>query len=125
MKHLWRTMLRLYPAAFREQFGAEMETVFDLAAAEHRRLGRLDYAAFLIGELVGLAIGSASAWATTARPVIVVAGSASMQTLIERNLRLMEHAIATHQFEKARFYARVDDELRARLPEPPHCHPPQ
>jgi hypothetical protein len=36
----------------------------------------------------------------------------------EANLRRMEHAIATHQFERARFYSHVDLRLRERLNRP-------
>ncbi|HTP85885.1 MAG TPA: hypothetical protein VMJ34_03010 [Bryobacteraceae bacterium] len=113
MKRVWRFLLRLYPAAYRETFAAEMESVFDQAAEDHRQRGRLAYLAFAGGEIIGLLAGAA-AQSIPRRGVVVVAGGVSTEVLIERNLRRMEHAIATHQFEKARFYARVDDELRAR-----------
>jgi hypothetical protein len=119
MKNLWRKLLALYPPAYRESFAAEMETVFNQAAEERRSHGHLAFAGFLIAEYCGALQGAAGAWLAEARkgPILVgVPGdTASIQTLIEQNLRRMENAIATHRFEKARFYSYYDLQLRERL----------
>jgi hypothetical protein len=119
MKRAWTTLLRLYPKPCRDSFAAEMEAVFDQAAEERRRHGRLAYAGFLIAELLGAASGAAMAWMAQARRGPFLLGlpdePAGTQAHIEANLRRMEHAIATHQFEKARFYSHYDLLLRERL----------
>jgi hypothetical protein len=119
MKGVWNTLLRWYPRAHRESFGTEMEAVFDQAAEEHRTRGWLSFAGFLIAEVLGLLKGIGCAWIAESRRGPISVGmpdeAASTQTLIAANLRRMEHAIATHQFEKARFYSHYDLQLRERL----------
>jgi hypothetical protein len=116
MKHVWKMLLRLYPPAHRASFAAEMEEVFEQAAEERRRQGWLSFAGFLLAELFGLLLGAGAAWTRETRsrgpngdPV------AKTKTLIEANLRRMEHAIATHQFERARFFSHYHLKLRERL----------
>jgi len=118
MKQLWKTLLWLYPKAHREEFAAEMETVFDQASEAHRLRGWLPYTRFAIREMCGVLAGAAAAWVADGRGVIAINmpdKPETTQTAIEANLRLMEHAIATHQFEKARFYSHYDLQLRERL----------
>jgi hypothetical protein len=119
MKRVWKMLLRLYPPAHRESFADEMETVFDQAAEERRKPGRLSFAGFLIAELFGVLMGAGAAWIAERRRATLTAGvpdeTTKTQTLIEANLRRMEHAIATHQFESARFFSYSDLKLRERL----------
>jgi hypothetical protein len=120
MKRVWKMLLQLYPLAHRQKFAAEIEAVFDQAAEERRARGWRSFAGFGIAELAGLLTGAGTAWTTTsshAEPLNaeVPNGVTRTQTLIEANLRRMEHAIATHQFEKARFFSHVDRKLRERL----------
>ena len=119
MKRAWRTLLRLYPPAHRELFAAEMEAVFDQAAEERRMAGWLAFAGLLIAELYGLLMGAGGAWLAESRRGPLAVGlpdeATTTQTLLEVNLRRMEHAIAAHQFEQARFCSYYDLQLRERL----------
>jgi hypothetical protein len=54
MRALYRLLLRLYPAATRSEFGAEMLRVFDAASAEARRRGPAAYVQFCAREAAGL-----------------------------------------------------------------------
>ncbi|MGH9524502.1 MAG: hypothetical protein ACRD3E_18420 [Terriglobales bacterium] len=58
MRTLYRWLLRLYPCAFRLEFGAEMELVFADAMAASEKAGRWPTATFLTREFGGL-IGGA------------------------------------------------------------------
>jgi hypothetical protein len=124
MKRVWKTLLRLYPPAHRESFAAEMEAVFDQAAEERRGAGWLSFAGFLIAELFGVLRGAGAVWVAECRarggrrgPLAVSLPNDVTTThpLIEANLRRMEHAIATHRFERARFFSYHDVQLRERL----------
>ncbi|MGA3024847.1 MAG: hypothetical protein ABSF98_08775 [Bryobacteraceae bacterium] len=118
MKRVWKALLRLYPPAHQESFAAEMEAVFDQAAEERRGAGWLSFARFLFAELLGMLGGAGAAWTTKSRGAIAIGlpdDATRIQTLIEANLRRMEHAIATHQFEKARFFSYYDLKLREHI----------
>jgi hypothetical protein len=54
MRALYRFLLQLYPNAFRAQFGEEMLSVFDEAAAYERCRGSATYARFCVRETAGL-----------------------------------------------------------------------
>jgi hypothetical protein len=119
MKSIWRALLRLYPNSYREFFAAEMEAVFDQAAEERRRHGRLAFAGFLFAEWFGALRGAGTAWLAALPRMPLVIGlpgdTAKTETLIQKNLRCMQNAIAAHQFERARFFSHMDIELRRHL----------
>jgi len=111
---LWRVFLRLYPREHREQFGAEMTAVF--AAAANERRGWRERLWFCAREFAGLISGATAERFRRNPPVVEDPSPAvKLQTQIETNLRRMEHAIANHQFERARFYSYYDLKLRAQL----------
>jgi len=58
----YRTLLRLYPSAYRALFALEMQNAFERAAREHRLLGRSVFIRFLLGEFVGLLSGAGGEW---------------------------------------------------------------
>jgi len=109
---LWRAFLRLYPREHREQFGAEMTSVFASAANERR--GWLKRVWFCVREIAGLIWGATAERFRRHSPA-VENPAVTLQTQIEANLRRMEHAIANHQFDKARFYSYYDLKLRELL----------
>jgi hypothetical protein len=119
MKTIWMALLRLYPKAYREIFAAEMEAVFDQAAEERRRHGRLAFTGFLFAEWFGALRGGGAAWLADRPRLPLVIGlphdTSKTDTLIQANLRRMENAIATHQFGRARFFSYLDDALREHL----------
>lgn len=55
---LYRRLLFLYPADFREEFGDEMAWVFEQAHEDIRRERRLAHVAFCAREMQGLLVGS-------------------------------------------------------------------
>jgi hypothetical protein len=102
-----------------------MKAVFAQSAREHRNLGWDALAGFLIGEAVGLIKGSGMQWLytlsrsddhpddlATAIDSSVPAEIVQAQQRIRYNLREMEHAIAHHQFERARFFSAADQKER-------------
>lgn len=119
MKSVWKALLRLYPTAYRETFAAEMEAVFDQAAEERRRHGRLAFAGFLFAEWFGALRGAGAAWLAARPRMPLIIGlpddTSKTETLIQANLRRMENAIATHQFDRARFFSYLDIQLREHL----------
>jgi len=114
MNRLWRSFLKLYPRQHRERFAAEMTAVF--AAAWNERRGRLGRLWFSAREIAGLISGAVAERFRRSSPAVEVPSPAmKLQSQIEANLRRMEHAIASHQFEKARFYSHYDVKLREQL----------
>jgi hypothetical protein len=117
-------LLRLYPKDHRDLFGAEMASVLEQALEDRRAQGRGAYLWCAVWEIAGLAAGAAALWAATlashrrVEPVLWIPQASSAQEteqLIQRCIHCMTHAIATHQFEKARFYSVVERKLRQRL----------
>ena len=123
---IYEFLLRLYPKDHQELFGAEMAEVLREASEGQRAIGRRAYLRFTVWEIAGLLAGAAALWAAKfagdshrepeaeaapAPPNDIV----KTEQLIQRNLHCMTQAIATHQFEKARFYSKADIILRARL----------
>jgi hypothetical protein len=125
----YNTILRFYPAAYREAFAAEMIETHQQASAEARNRGPLACISFSARELTGLLTGLFSEWVakwTASGPYITSRCSsraasdgppeiAEVQTRLDQLIRSMEFAIAHHDFPKARFYANEERITRARL----------
>jgi hypothetical protein len=126
----YRALLHLYPKNHRTWFGAEMESVFEQAAREHRSRGHAAYLQFTAAELTGLVVGSLAAWAAqlTGRgyvhdPRLNRSADAAplpgevqeAQDRVNANLNGLLHAIAHHQFRKARIYAAEEERAREDL----------
>jgi hypothetical protein len=58
MLSLYRCLLRLYPAAYRDEYGEEMSSVFSEEHCETSSKGSLPRAAFLLREFAGLLHGA-------------------------------------------------------------------
>lgn len=113
--------LALYPADFRAQFGAEMVTVFEQAAAQRR--GRTRVLLFFVKEMLGLLSGAARErlFHDDAIPAhddlpfpSDVAGAKRYLEIVSRRLI---RAIAKHEFGNARYYDQQDRKARALLAE--------
>jgi hypothetical protein len=105
-----------------------MKAVFAQSAREHRSSGRAAFACFLIAEAGGVITGSGMQWLytlsrsddhpddlATAIDSSLPAEIVQAQQRIRYNLRGMEHAIAHHQFERARFFSAADHKERRNL----------
>ena len=126
MKRAYRFFLLLYPLEHQDQFADEMTAVFEAARAEGCMRGWTWYMRFAFAEMNGLIAGAASTWFTQRfrnKPAPQSSGAAASpcalpQELIDAKQRVdlnvagMIHAIATHQFAKARFHS--DEERQAR-----------
>jgi hypothetical protein len=120
MRRAYRFCLLLYPRQHRDQFAEEMLSVFDEASAERREHRWTWYLRFAFAEVTGLVAGAAEAWfaAKPAAEVRTAPCSNLPQELVEAQQRVdaniagMVHAIANHQFERARNHS--DAERRAR-----------
>jgi DNA-binding HxlR family transcriptional regulator len=115
--------LVLYPADFRAQFGAEMVKVFEQAAAQRRDRGATSVLLFFVKEMLGLLAGAARERvfhddAIGAHDDLLfpsdVAGTERYLEIVSRRLK---HAIAKHEFSKARHYDQQDRKARALLAE--------
>lgn len=123
MKRAYELLLILYPRAHRAEFAEEMKQVFEAAAAERRGQGRAAYLGFAVAEIVGLIAGAARAWLTPERAAQLAAARyrhlprevAEAQQRVDENIAGMVHAIANHQFEKARAFSNLEREARANL----------
>jgi hypothetical protein len=120
MRRAYRFCLLLYPRQRRDQFAEEMLGVFDEAFAERRAQGWAWSVRFAFAEFTGLVAGAAEAWlgAKPAAEVRTAASSnlppelAEAQQRVDANIAGMVHAIAHHQFERARNHS--DAERRDR-----------
>jgi hypothetical protein len=123
-------LLRLYPKDHRKVFAAEMIEVFKESAEERRERGWMAFFGFILVEAVGLIEGSALQWIATLTgrkdgpDMLPIVGQPSstlpaeiiqVQQRIQYNLRCMEHAIAHHQFERARYFSAADQQERENL----------
>lgn len=119
-------LLRLYPKDHRHLFGVEMASVLRQALEDRRAQGRGAYLWFAIWEMAGLVAGAAALWAAKLAnrrdmepaPETPLSPSDNVQEteqLIQRCIHCMTHAIANHEFEKARFYSTAERRLRQRL----------
>jgi len=126
MRRAYKFMLLLYPRGHRDQFAEEMMRVFEEASAESRAQGRAWYVRFAFAEIAGLIGGAAGAWlASEPVPAVpVTSGSRSRNTQhelieaqqrIDENIAGMVHAIANHQFERARLLSEQERQAREHL----------
>ena len=113
--------LMLYPADFRAQFGAEMVTVFEQAAAQRRERGSACVLLFFVREMFGLLAGAArerlfrddaiQAHDDLPFPSDVSGAERYLEIVSTRERR----AIAKHEFSNARYYHQQDRKVRALL----------
>jgi hypothetical protein len=126
MKRAFRFCLLFYPRRHRDQFADEMLNVFEEASAERRDQRGNWYVRFAFAEFAGLIGGAAGAWMdqrSAAAPA--PAGSAAQgwvprdladaQQRVDANVAAMVHAIANHQFERARILSNQEREARENL----------
>jgi DNA-binding PadR family transcriptional regulator len=115
--------LVLYPADFRAQFGAEMVTVFEQAAAQRRARGGTRVLLFFVREMLGLLAGAARERIfhddAIREPDDLpfpsdVAGTERYLQIVSRQLM---RAISNHDFTNARYYDQQDRKARALLAE--------
>lgn len=122
MKQAYKFMLLLYPRGVRDQFADEMTGVFEQANREAQSHGWAWYLRFNLGEFRGLIGGAATAWferrVAPHAPMPPAPSSGLPQELVAAQQRIeahiagMVHAIANHQFERARMLS--DEERKAR-----------
>jgi hypothetical protein len=123
MRRAYRFCLLLYPRQHRDQFADEMLNVFQEASAEGRDHGWTWYVRFAFSEVGGLVAGATQAWLAPQRPAETGTARSSHlpQELIEAQQRVnaniagMVHAIANHQFERARVLSNQEREARENL----------
>jgi len=120
MRRAYRFCLLLYPRQHRDQFAEEMLSVFDEAFADCREHGWTWSIRFAFAEVAGVVMGAAEArLSPKPAPEVQAAPYSNLpqelmeaQQRVDANLAGMVHAIANHQFEKARKHS--DAERRAR-----------
>ena len=121
VQQAYRTLLQLYPADYKLVFREEMLSTFVKAAENRRAQGGLAFVQFAVAELMGLATGAAAEWISklTTDPAV---RARCMQTDVAQAERRMEviighmvHAIANHDFPKARLYSDQERALREQL----------
>jgi DNA-binding PadR family transcriptional regulator len=111
--------LVLYPADFRAQFGAEMVTVFEQAAAQRR--GGTRVLLFFVKEMLGLLAGAARerVFHDDATPthddLPIPSDVADTERYLEIVSRRLTRAIKNHEFSNARYYKEQDRKARALL----------
>jgi hypothetical protein len=125
MRRAYRFCLLLYPRQHRDQFAEEMVSVFEEARNERHYQGWAWYFRFAFAEFNGLIAGAAGAWLDQPREAPVPAQNpargwmprelAEAQERVDANIAAMVHAIANHQFERARVLANQEREARENL----------
>jgi hypothetical protein len=125
MRRAYRFCLLLYPRQHRDQFAEEMLSVFEEAGNERHYQGWAWYIRFACAEFNGLIAGAAGAWLDERRetpaPVQDPARGWQPRELVEAqqrvdaNIAAMVHAIANHQFERARLLSNQEREARENL----------
>jgi len=123
MTRVFQFCLILYPRGHRDQFAEEMSQVFEQAAAERRAGGLAAYFRFAFAEIAGLVTGAAWAWIAPQRAARAAAEKyshlpgelADAQRRVDANVAAMVHAIANHQFERARQLSNEERIARANL----------
>ncbi len=120
MNRAYRFLLLLYPREHRDRFAEEMLRVFEEAYSERRSRGRAWFIRFAFAEAHGLIAGATGAWferghePNAAEPTLP-GDLAEAQRLVDTNIAGMVHAIANHQFEKARLFSDQERQARAKL----------
>jgi hypothetical protein len=123
---IFNALLRLYPPEYRRIFASEMLIVLE---ASHKGCQRelAPYCRFVIAESFGLLRGAIVEWIaelTSGSYVkerhlpdheILPTEVAEARKQVKFILSQMEHAIAHHQFEKARFYSEEERKARENL----------
>jgi hypothetical protein len=116
---IYRKLLNLYPPGFRARFGAEMQSVFEESAAEHRRRSPRSVFPFALKEFLGLIAGGATErHAAAARlrppPPFPTDIPGAEQYIALASQRVIA-AIAHHDFPNARYYDLQERKARALL----------
>ena len=128
---IFTLLLRFYPPEHQAIFAPEMLFLLRETACEKRQLGRSAHIHFVLKESFGLLTGAATEWfakltnrdyikdqsaaAQTQPEPLLPAEIIKAQKLVQSTLVCMERAIATHQFEKARFYSYAEQKARKQL----------
>jgi hypothetical protein len=123
MRRTYKFLLLLYPRGHRDRFAEEMTEVFEEASAESRAEGWAWYVRFSCSEMAGLVAGATEAWLTPkSAPQAPPVGSSYLpqellqaQQRVDANVAAMVHAIANHQFERARALSNQEREARENL----------
>jgi len=125
MRRAYQFCLILYPRAHRDRFAEEMLQVFEEASADGRAEGWVWSVRFTLAEIGGLIGGAAGAWLDSRSAARVPSQSpapgwiphelAEAQERVEANVAAMVHAIANHQFERARVLSNQEREARENL----------
>jgi hypothetical protein len=121
MRRAYKFMLLLYPRGHRDQFAEEMLSVFEEAFDERHGQGWSWSVRFAFAELAGLIGGAAGSWFDRKPAPEVLAASPLPLELIEAQQRVdsnvagMVHAIANHQFERARVLSNEERLARENL----------
>ena len=125
MRRTYKLLLLLYPSGHRDRFASEMTEIFEEASAERRAEGWAWYVRFSFAEMAGLIAGAANEWVQQMKtPVAPHPASTERgwpQELVEArrqvdaNIAGMVHAIANHQFKRARLYSDEERQARAKL----------
>jgi len=121
MRRAYEFMLLLYPRGHRDQFAEEMLGVFEEAFDERRAQGWSWSVRFAFAEMAGLIGGAAGAWFDRRpSPEVPVVSTLphelfEAQQRVELNVAGMVHAIANHQFERARALSNQEHQARENL----------
>lgn len=123
MKRAYRFCLFLYPRHHRDLFAEEMLRVLDEASADSRDARWSWHIRFAFSEIAGLLSGAAAAWLAPKNVARVASSTApympqellEAQRRVDANIAAMVHAIANHQFERARQLSDQERVARANL----------
>ncbi len=128
---IFHALLLLYPPEHKKMFAPEMLALLEERTREKRQRGWSAPVRFIVTESFGLLKGAAAEWIAkltqgsyitnqrlpgqTGCEASLPADVVKAQRLVQSILHQMEHAIANHQFEKARFYSYAEQKARKRL----------
>ncbi len=125
---IYQALLRLYPAGYRANFGAEMLDAFEKASEDAQALGAAVFVRFVLTEFTSLANGAVAEWMskltgrTVYAPLLPVAGEGTLpREVFEARRRVamltsgMTRAIAAGDFKRARDYSYEDRAARENL----------
>jgi HAMP domain-containing protein len=121
---IYRFLIAFYPAQFRAVFAAEMVLVFREAVAASRHAGLICRWIFVFREYAALVTGAirervASSFASPSYMCAVASQSSTEVEELEQRVahlvQQMQHAIAHHDFAKAREYSNKEQVARRSL----------